>query len=148
MLRCNRSCDANATTKDDEVVRKALFRDIIERCRVALPAHPQLRNFAHFTFLVRDNEIISNGVNRAAEPSRKYGYHSRCDTPKWHSELDAVRRCRTFLHGCIAVNVRMNKQGSLRMSCPCSTCRHLLGVVGCKKVFFTHERGWGELSLR
>lgn len=126
-------------------MRKSLLAQILDRCQRELISHPQYDFFAHWTFLVKNNKIISNGVNRAYEPPRCFGYHSRRDCkPKWHSEADAIRRSKRNLVDCIAVNVRLNKQGRVRLSMPCQVCRHILNVVGVKKVYFSTEYGWGS----
>lgn len=147
-------------------MKRTILQDILKRCHYQLQigSHPQKNNFIHWTFLVRDNRIISSGVNRPIEPPRHFGYHTELGRegtpfpakngvvqpliPKLHSELDAYRRCKENPRGCIAVNVRLNKTGLERISMPCVTCRRLLYVMNCKKVFFTTELGWGELCLK
>lgn len=146
-------------------MKRAILQDILKRChhQLHLGTHPQKDNFIHWTFLIRNGRIISSGVNRPVEPPRCFGYHTElCREgtpfppkngvpvpliPKLHSELDAYRRCREDFRGCIAVNVRLNKTGQERISMPCVTCRKLLWVNQCKKVFFTTELGWGELCI-
>lgn len=136
-------------------MKKAVLQHLIKKCRKDLLSgrHPQKDNFIHWTFLVRNGRIVSQGVNRPIEPSRYYGYHSvlRCDsdsfTPKWHSELDALHRSGFCLRDYIAVNVRLNKTGELRLSLPCTGCRRILKVMNCEKVYFTSESGWGQLTL-
>lgn len=136
-------------------MKKAILQDILKRChhQLQLGTHPQKDNFIHWTFLVRENRIISSGVNRPVEPPRCFGYHREiCKEgppliPKLHSELDAYRRCREDFRGCFVVNVRLNKSGEERISMPCVTCRKLLWTNQAKKVFFTTELGWGELCI-
>jgi len=122
-----------------------------------------MENFIHWTFLIKDNRIISYGVNRPVEPPRCFGYHNFFSKekpltnektgivtpliPKLHSELDAFRRCKQDSRGCIAVNVRLNKTGQERLSAPCLTCAKLLYANKVKKVFFTTNVGWAELSI-
>lgn len=134
-------------------MKKALLDQILRQCYRELPKHPQLEHFAHWTYLVQDNKIISYGVNRHHEPPKKFGYHNvsisfkgEAFRPKWHSELDAVKRCRGNVRGCTAVNVRLNKSGQVRMSMPCAACRNLLYVTNVKKVYFTTEFGWGSYA--
>ena len=153
-------------------MKKFLLQEILKKCHAQLPRHPQKDNFIHWTFLVKDGKIISCGVNRPIEPPRHYGYHREFETvksvqgstphhiksgldaqdkpliPKWHSELDAIKKCRGSLVDCVAVNVRLNKTGQERISMPCKTCRRLLYVTNIKKVFFTTEFGWGELCIK
>lgn len=134
-------------------IRKALLSSILQICQRERSSHPQHDHFMHWTFLIRNNKIISKGVNRDCEPCRKYGYHAAAPAgetrnfkPKWHSELDSVKGCRDNLAGAVVVNVRLNKQGEQRLSMPCTACRNLLNVVNVSKVIFTTEFGWGSYN--
>lgn len=132
-------------------MKKSLLTEILNRCQRDIPNHPEHDNFMHWTFIVQNNQIVSDGVNRNHEPPISAGYHGRCCIergfkPKWHSELDAVRRCKRKLQGCEVVNVRLNKSGEVRLSMPCVACRNLLYVVNASKVFFTTEFGWGSYA--
>jgi tRNA(Arg) A34 adenosine deaminase TadA len=132
-------------------VKKALLKQMLRQCRLEVDNHPQKDFFPHWTFLVVDNKIISVGMNRELEPPKSFGYHKPelvelGFKPKWHAELDAIKRARTNLTGCVAVNVRLNKQGEVRLSMPCKACRSLLNVVNCSRVYFTTEFGWGSYA--
>lgn len=134
-------------------MKRAVLEHLIKKCQKDLLSgrHPQKDNFIHWTFLIRNGKILSQGVNRAIEPPKCYGYHNnvKCEsttfTPKWHSELDALRRCNFSLKDYTAVNVRLNKSGDIRMSLPCAACRRILKVMNCNKLYFTTETGWGQL---
>ncbi len=126
-------------------MKKSMLTQILLKCRKDLPEHPEYLHFPHWTFFIRNNEFVSQGVNRKHEPEKKYGYHIKDFKPKWHAELDAIRRCRRGLADLIVVNVRLNKNGNARMSMPCKTCRNLLYAIDVKKIYFTTESGWGTL---
>jgi tRNA(Arg) A34 adenosine deaminase TadA len=132
-------------------MKRKILDEIVKRCRKEAPNHPERENFLHWTFLLRDNSIISYGVNRRHEPPKFLGYHTKAIqergfVPKWHSELDSVKRAKAKLYGCVAVNVRLNKSGQIRLAMPCQACRNLLYYVNCKRVYFTTEYGWGEYA--
>ncbi len=132
-------------------MKKSILREALKRCSQEIDTHPQRDYFAHWTFLVRDNRVISVGINRDKEPPKYFGYHKPelveiGFKPKWHSELDAVSRCKQAIYGCEAINVRMNKHGQLRLSLPCKACRHLLAIVNCRKVWFTTDYDWGTYA--
>lgn len=130
-------------------MKKSLLSQILKECRDSLPNHPQFSHFPHWTYFVRDNEILTVGLNRSLEPSKKYGYHDNPDPtfkPKYHSELDALRKCNRGLHDLDVVNVRLNKAGQLRLSLPCRTCRNLLALLDVRRVYFTTEVGWGVIK--
>ncbi len=130
-------------------MKKSILQECLKKARLGLSNHPQLCNYPHFTFLIRDNQIFANGVNRTHEPDKGFGYHNRIlkddFRPKWHSELDALlghRRYSSFY----AVNIRLNKEGLTRMACPCSVCYKLLQSFGCKICWFsTPNDQWGKI---
>ena len=132
-------------------MKKSLLTQVLQQCRRELREHPQYEHFPHWTFLVNtNNQIISFGVNREHEPPRSLGYHdvicrdkSKEFKPKWHSELDAVKRCRFNLCDSIAINIRLNKAGEAKLSMPCKACRNLLYVTNVKRCYFTTDYGWG-----
>lgn len=138
-------------------MKRAILQEILRKCHDQLQrgSHPQKDNFIHWTFLVRDNHIISSGVNRPVEPAQHFGYHRAFFVkgddspvvPKWHSELDAIKKSRGKAFGCTTVNVRLNKRGDMRMSMPCIICHRLLYAIGVKKCFFSTSLGWASITL-
>ena len=132
-------------------MKKSILEVILNKCKRTLKSHPEYENFPHWTFLVQDNQIVSQGLNRKHEPSLSLGYHNCKDKsfiPKWHSEPDSIKRCVRILNNFSAINVRLNRQGQMKMSMPCKTCRRILSTLNCKKVYFTTEFGWQSLTLR
>src|SRR5687768_461866 len=98
-------------------MKRSLLDEALRRARREIESHPQKDNFLHWTFLVKNNRIISDGVNKHHEPPKCFGYHNQCNKgmsgfrPKWRSELDAIWRCRVNLRDCVAINVRLNRGG-------------------------------------
>lgn len=130
-------------------MKKSILKNIIDQCKKELHKHPEKNHFAHWTFIYQYDRLISKGMNRSYEPPKSFGYHGKEPSykPKWHSEADAVKRARYNLVNCVAVNVRLNKSGQIRFSAPCQTCRNILYVINCRKVYFTTEYGWGVIRL-
>lgn len=129
-------------------MNKKILNLILNDCKKSLKKHPQYNYYPHWTYLIRNNEIIAIGKNNGFEPSKKFGYHRHKDPtyiPKCHSELNAIKSCKRGLENLIVVNVRLNKSGKIRMAMPCKTCRNLLNSLNVKKVFFTTEFGWGQI---
>lgn len=127
-----------------------ILKSLVQTCKKALPRHPELACYPHWTFIINPKtfQVLSVGVNRTHEPSRKYGYHDHRDVkfkPKLHAELDAIRKCR-LPKDFIAVNVRLNKTGQVRLAQPCRACKNLLWVLGCRKVYFSTPEGWDCLE--
>lgn len=96
-----------------------------------------------------NGKICSVGVNRQHEPDKKYGYHNRIPKedfkPKWHSEIDALRKVRSRLSDWIIVNIRLNKKAETRLSCPCSICMNTLLCFDCSNIYFSTPNGWGKI---
>lgn len=133
-------------------MKKQMLEHLLSFCRKNISKHPEIDNYLHWSFLIDGNVIISRGVNRSITPPRYYGYHHYNSNrgpgylPKWHSELDAIHRCKRYMGNAVMVNIRMNKTGESRMSMPCAGCRRILKVIKCKKVFFSLENDtWGQL---
>lgn len=125
---------------------------LLKYCLRNLQEHPEYECYPHWTFLLnsRTHEILSTGLNRRHEPSRKYGYHRQWETgfiPKLHSELDAVMGTRVKPGMFYAVNVRLNKSKEPRISSPCKACKNLLWTLGCDRVYYTINEGWECVKL-
>lgn len=131
-------------------MKKSLLDIALNKSKKTLESHPEYENFPHWTFLVQDNQIVSSGLNRKHEPDVYYGYHDCKDKtfiPKLHSEPNAIKRCVRVLNDFYAINIRLNRQGQMKMSMPCKTCRRILFTLGCKRVYFTTEFGWQILKF-
>ena len=99
--------------------------------------HPQYRFFIHYSFVVKDSRLIAWGVNREGKPDPWYGYKKY---GKVHAETEAYKKANSIRPGLKdfeVFNVRVNKQGELRLASPCACCIGFLQQVGCKKVYYT-----------
>src|SRR4051812_15473268 len=101
-------------------MRKSLVKAALRIAIRKLSGHPELANFLHYSFVVRDNQIVEWATNARQEPPRHYGYHRRCDAsfrPKFHSEVRAYRRARGLI-GTGAdfemINIRLTRSGLVR----------------------------------
>lgn len=96
----------------------------------------------HGTILVRGGNPISLALNspRRTEFSDHYATHASYTI---HSELNAVRRARKKidLTGCVAYNLRLDKNGLVRLSAPCPGCTKLFMDYGIKKCFYSTNSG-------
>lgn len=130
-------------------MRKSILDNCLQYAIRNLENHPEYLCFPHWSFVIRDNEILTVGVNRKHEPDKSLGFHNNADPlfrPKLHSEVDAIRKCnKRGLQDISIVNVRLNRSGETRVSLPCSNCRRILDVIGVKRVYFTTEKSWGRL---
>jgi deoxycytidylate deaminase len=133
-------------------MKTSLLTSLLNQCRRKIKKHPPSQ-FLHWTFFIKDGKIVSTGINRNSEPNTSFGYHVDRDSgvyvPKIHAELDAIRRVNNkhIGHKIIAVNVRLNQSGEIRMSRPCNACRINLKRFGCTKIYYTTNYGWGFESI-
>lgn len=78
----------------------------------------------HYAELYRRNKLIASSRNKIGSRSRGCGWS---DTTL-HAERAVVKRFGDVsqLHGCILIVVRINKQGEILSSKPCSDCQIFL----------------------
>lgn len=133
-------------------MKKSLLDVALYTARKKLPLHPELGRFLHYSFVVQNNKIIEWATNAGkCEPPRHYGYHKADITyrPKYHAEIRAYRRAKGLLNGnpFQIINIRLNKQGVLRLSKPCRCCFDLMTVLGCTKFYYSYKNGFETVSV-
>jgi tRNA(Arg) A34 adenosine deaminase TadA len=129
-------------------MKKQLLNKILEVSRRRLRRHPEINNFPHYSYIVKNGKIVTWARNCKKEPPVHYGYHRPWDEtyrPKYHAELAAFKKALVKPPFQI-VNVRMNKQGLLRISKPCSACTKLMTALGCTKFYYSFQEGFLEYS--
>lgn len=125
-------------------MKKSLLTDALRIVSAKFKNHTE--KYIHFSFIVQENKIIEYGVNRHTLPAKHWGYDKKCNdstfVPKLHSEIDVYQRAKGLLnrnrHFNI-INVRVNKEGKLRISKPCICCYNLLKELGCKDFYYTNN---------
>ena len=135
-------------------MKKSLLNQILKECQAGLDTHPERKNYAHFTLLFQDGKLISRGINKAHRPHKGLGYYNRelkktggVFHPKTHAEQNAVERARVYLNGFTAVNVRLGRDKSPRMSLPCPNCFNLLRLLRCRSVYYTTPLGFSKVLI-
>lgn len=100
---------------------------------------------AHFSFLVKKNEIISVGWNNYYKThplSKKFGYYNGI-----HSELSCIVSCQRSMRGTYMINTRI-KNGDLAISKPCNICQRMLLWYNIENIVYSNDKGEFEcLSL-
>lgn len=114
-----------------------------------LPKHPQYAYYPHYSFIIQHNTLIEWGTNMAGLPPAHFGYQSQSRAPKLHAEFVAYRKARGLLttKPFEVYNIRLNRQGSVKLSAPCGVCQQWLASVGCSIVWFTTDYGIGKIRL-
>lgn len=118
------------------------------------PKYETGRSF-HTTFIFDKNKIISIGINNYNKTHPKAYLYKKDEVtneseyvPSIHSELSAA--IKLGFEDCSHlsfVNVRVDKNGQLNNSHPCSGCAKLLTQIGFKRFYYSGEKGFKEFTL-
>lgn len=110
--------------------------------------HPEYDNYLHWSFIVQDGKVLGFGRNRPGKPYYdKFGYTT---LSKIHAEHDAYRKIKGLLNNSRTfdiLNIRLNRQGKMRLSKPCSCCAIFLKFMGCKNVIFSTDCGFARIRF-
>jgi len=122
------------------------FNKLVEIARALAPnPREDIRNH-HVTFMLRKNRVVSIGVNSSKTNTKnlKYRYVNRQNvhignTTGTHSEMSCVLKYgREDCSDITFVNIRIDRNGKLNNSKPCSGCASLLQKLGFKKLFYSN----------
>ncbi len=119
---------------------------LIKECKRKLSHHPELDHYPHFSFIFsKTGERLGGGTNGCYEPPIHWGYHKRGYKPKLHAEIRAYLNAKRRISGAFSiVNVRLDKDGEIKNSAPCCTCRTLLSALGCESFTYSISlNNWG-----
>ncbi len=108
--------------------------------RVSTLAKKSTMTHKHGAIIVRNNEIISEGVNHMAP----FLMHKH----SVHAEIDALCKIRgknkKFMEECTMLVVRIgppSKDFAFKMSKPCKNCSDAILKSGIRRVFYSAENG-------
>jgi hypothetical protein len=123
-------------------------RRITAAMRVAVSLHKKRRsqhtpNYLHYTFVFTNNALVAYGINRPGPRPLCYADH----VLSLHSEWVALWRARSVWKKKLTViNIRLSKNGSLRISRPCDDCQRFLSKFDCS-VFYSTDGGFVHESF-
>jgi hypothetical protein len=127
-----------------------ILSECLEDALGRLVDHPRFRHKIHFSYIYQDGKRICMGENVAGNPPDslpiKYFDYSLV-----HAEAVAYIRSRKKLNRkqpWIAINIRLNRQGVMRMAAPCPCCFRLMTMAGCERFFFTTDAGFASLDAQ
>ena len=95
----------------------------------------------HFSYILDGKHVVSWGINNIKKTHPRainYPY------PYTHSELAAIINIEFPPHelrGLKMVNIRIGKDGVLKMAKPCIGCQNFLSAFDMKEILFTNEFG-------
>jgi deoxycytidylate deaminase len=97
----------------------------------------------HISFACRRTTVHSVGFNKPFK-SHPIAYQFGYKFNSIHSELDCIIKLDvrpTQLCQYTLVNIRLDKQGRVRLSKPCKVCQRLLAAFRFKEVFYSDNQG-------
>ena len=125
-------------------MKKSLLIEALKIASKKFKNHSE--KYIHYSFIIQNNKIIEWGMNRPGHPAKHYGYNKKSIDPtfvaKIHAEIDAFQKAKGLLNKTKyfdIINIRVNKEGKLRISKPCICCFHLLKELGCRNFYYTNE---------
>lgn len=126
-------------------MKKSILIECIRIAKAKLELHPERCNFPHYSFIIQQNKIVEWATNIAFEPPVHYGYHKALGyKPKFHAEVHAYKKAKGILinDNFSIVNIRLGKDGDLKLSAPCEACHSLLSCLGCNKFYYSSPTGF------
>ena len=103
----------------------------------------------HWSFVFQRG-LVEWGVNLVGTPSgyQKLGYHPErhylhSEVTAWNKAVGLMDRRRPWS----MVNVRLNRQGEVRMARPCQVCEAYMRSCGCREVHYTTDDGFSRMLL-
>lgn len=127
-------------------MRKSLLDTALKIALDNLSKHPEYEHYPHYTFVVKDNQIVEWATNTAQAPPKHYGYGARIKgaIPKTHSEINAYIKSRRIIgkQSFQIINIRLNKSRKMRLSKPCVCCHDIMVAMGCTKFYYSSEIGF------
>lgn len=97
-------------------------------------------HFKHGAVLVKGGSVLNTACNK--DKYKRFGNRFRntrhCGHATHHAELGCILGLdRSVTQGTTMYVVRMNREGTFRMSKPCDMCEEVLKFCGVKKVVYT-----------
>lgn len=127
-------------------MKKALLELATQIAQKNLVNHPEYKHYAHFAFIIKDNQIVDWATNNSSPPPKHFGYEKRIQgaQAKTHAELAAWKKARRIIgSGSFQIiNIRLNRSRELRMSMPCVCCNEIMREMGCTKFYYSSEIGF------
>lgn len=95
--------------------------------------------FHHFAFVIQGNEIVEWVFNKFGTPPFLHYAHEQI-----HAEYAVIKKSKGVIDRRKPIDIvaiRLNNQGVLRDSRPCSVCAIYLEFIGCRKIWYSTSEG-------
>lgn len=137
-------------------MKKSILRDCLSIAIDYLPKHPEFHYYPLYSFIIQNNKIIEWDTNDSGTPDHTIYpmYQSRVahldGTPKRHAEVNAWRKAKGIINKLKpfeVVNIRLNREGQVKLAAPCSCCTCFLKSLNASHTYFTTDAGWAKLTF-
>ena len=125
-------------------MNQKLQKRIVDIAYTIAPVNREMRT-SHVAFLIKSGKIQTIGWNKfKTNPKNlKHPYHD--GVIGTHAELDCIIKSgKEYLSGYTMVVIRINREGKLCNSKPCSGCQHVIRQFGIDDVYYTNQLGLFE----
>jgi len=122
-------------------MNKKILNICLSIAKNSIDLHPRKNNYKHYSFIIQNDKIVEWGTNRAMDSLKIFGYEEH---QMMHSENFAYKRSKGLLDknkDFEVINVRLNKNGNIKISKPCFHCFKYLRRLGCSKIWYTDKLG-------
>lgn len=119
-----------------------ILKRAVETAHALCPTNWSNVNNSHIAFLVKKNKIIKIGWNRKRTHPEisKHPYHD--GYVGTHAELDVILKSGLDdLEDHSMIVLRIDRNGKLNNSKPCSGCRSVLNQFNVKNIFYSTSEG-------
>jgi hypothetical protein len=126
------------------------FEKLIDLARALKPIDHNLRTF-HASFILHKTRIVAVGSNNGkTNPvnlrNPKYNREGRdISNEKYtcseYASFIKLRKTNLEARRCSLVNIRIDRNDKLALSCPCVSCQSLLKWLNFRNVFYTDNDG-------
>lgn len=137
-------------------MNKRILRQCLKIAKDYLPKHPEFHCYPMYSFVVQGDKIVEWDTNNNGVPDGPLYpmYAARVShldgTPKTHAEVNSYRKAKGLLNrnkDFEVVNIRLTRQGEMRIAAPCSCCYQFLKSLGASKAYFTTSAGWAKMAF-
>lgn len=133
-------------------MKNGLIKEALRIAREKLPSHSQFFHWPHYSFIVQGNKLIEWSYNTSNAPKIHFGYSTQLDggLSKTHAELNAYRVAKGLLNhqkSFEIINIRLSRQGEIRLSKPCKCCFTFLQAMGCSQCWFSTDVGFAKIGM-
>jgi deoxycytidylate deaminase len=125
-------------------MNRRLSETVVRLSRNLIECTPH--QFKHFSFAIKRNAIYSVGWNKPWQ-THPLGLRFHHKISSIHSEISCLSKLNVVpaeFSKFTIINVRLDKEGTVRLSKPCQCCQNMLAAFGITEVYYSSNSGGFE----